>query len=128
MKDEAKSLDMIGKRQSAHRRFPGWKEVDRVSRVEDDELTRYSLTLDDLTIGYELTQSVADGVCFWGVTVRMRSGGGVEQAELSELATDRALALDILRAMRRGAVTPCAARGVAEDLLAEATLRRAQRK
>ena len=51
--------------------------------------------------------------------------GGTDRAVLAELTADRALALSILRALRDGAVTPCAASGIADDMLAGAAIDRA---
>ena len=49
-------------------------------------------------------------------------GASPERAVLSELTSDRSLAEAILVALCDGAVTPCAAPGVADDLLAAAVI------
>ena len=72
---------------------------------------------------YTLTGAVSGGVLFYGIEVRMTAGETVERAELCELTSDRELAVAILEAMCRGTVTPCAAAGVAEDMLAESAMR-----
>ena len=79
-----------------------------------------------LRLRYSLTADSAGGMILYGVSVELVRGGGTERAQLRELTSDRTLALRILRAMKAGAVTPCAAPGVAEDMLAEEVMRRAK--
>ena len=77
-------------------------------------------------VKYELTAARVCGVGFYGIEVTLTPDGGApERASLPELTADRALAERILCAMARGAVTPCAAAGVAEDMMAEAAVDRA---
>ena len=78
----------------------------------------------DAKIEYSIVVDSVCGVDFFGVSVEMTACGEAERAELRELTSDRALAGRILDAMRRGGVTPCAARGVADDMLAESALAR----
>ena len=92
-------------------------------RAPSDTVLRRVAHARDMRIEYTLTASRVGGVTFYGVTVAMTSGGGFECAELCELTGDRALAVAVLDALARGSVTPCAAAGVAEDMVAEAAMR-----
>ena len=77
---------------------------------------------------YALVSDTVGGTAFFGVAVTLTARGETERVVLRELTSDRTLALGILDAMRRGSVTPCAAAGVAEDMLAEDAIRRAEEK
>ena len=75
---------------------------------------------------YTLTSDVSAGVGFYTIIVEAFFPDGASEREvLCELTSERALAKTILRALRDGAVTPCAARGVADDILAETAKKRA---
>ena len=86
------------------------------------------MNTDDETYEAKIEYSiVVDSVCgveFFGVSVEMTAHGEREAVELRELTSDRALAERIAEAMRRGGVTPCAAQGVAQDMLAEDVMMR----
>ena len=77
---------------------------------------------------YALVSETVGGRVFFGVAVSLTESGETERVVLRELTSDRGLALAILDAMRRGYVTPCAAEGVAQDMLAEDAVRRAEGK
>ena len=78
------------------------------------------------TTEYTLVSDTVGGTVFFGVAVSLTAHGETRRAVLRELTSDRRLALGILDAMRRGGVTPCAAADVAQDMLAEDAVRRAE--
>ncbi len=82
-----------------------------------------------MKIRYSLRSETHDGVTFYGIEVDSLSddGGTHEHVYLPELTSDRALAVRILRAMHRGAVTVCSAAGVADDMLCEAVMEKTER-
>ena len=90
---------------------------------ETDALPRLCLSaaIEDILIEYSLYHEVVSGVTFHSVTVSARFPDGTSECVvLPELTSDRKLAESILYALRDGAVTPCAAAGIADDMLAAA--------
>lgn len=74
-----------------------------------------------MRLRYSLIFEKCGDVTFYGIEIDSLSDDGAicEHVVLPELCSDRSLAVCILKAMCRGAVTPCGAAGVADDMLAE---------
>ena len=95
-------------------------------RIEADGAEPLRAAVAGISLEYRLEPALCSGVVFYTLTVlAVFPDGATECAVLGELTADRALAESILRALCLGAVTPCAARGVADDLLAAEIVKRA---
>ena len=86
--------------------------------------------LPDLRLEYSVISNEVDGMVFYGIEIVAigRDETVSDRACLRELSGDVEVTERIIDILERFAVTPCAAAGVADDILAEEAIERAIRQ